>query len=462
MKLIPDSLFGRLVIILVVGMLAAQIATSSIWFDIRHRQALEIPARLVASRLADLIRVSARNPQQVDSLIQMLESPDLHLSLQERPSDQPTADDPATQPTVRLLNKVLREKIGHPESLRVLRLALVDHAGSPARLPALLSARPTVGLFLLELQLPDGRWLRVDAREAQGWSSKAPGDLVLDYVLRIYLLRILLVVLLALVAVRLAIRPLTQLTEAARKLGKNIQRPPLPLDGPLEVRRAAEAFNLMQQRLIASLAERTRFLAAVSHDLRSPITRMRLRTELLGATPIREHLRRDLEEMEQMVTSTLDFVASGEVNEQRLNIEINALLQSLQSDFQDLGVSIPIHGAAHAPLPGYARSLKRCVHNLLENAVRYGRQVDIAVLDDEQWLQIQVRDQGPGIPEALLQQVLEPFYRVDESRNAATGGFGLGLSIAHSVAQAHGGRLQLENRPEGGLQASLYLPRAVL
>jgi signal transduction histidine kinase len=459
-RLIPDSLFGRLVIILVVGMLAAQIATSSIWFDVRHRQALEIPARLVASHLAEIVRVAERSPQQADSLIEMLDGPNLRLSLGADPSPEQPSDEPRGAPTVRLLNKVLRERTGHEQNLRVLHLALLDRDEQPAGLPALLSARPTVGHFVIELRLPDGRWLRADAREEQGWSSQAPWYLVIDYVLRIYLLRILVVVLIALVAVRLALRPLSQLTEAAQELGRNIQRPPLPLKGPVEVRRAAAAFNLMQQRLIANIAERTRFLAAVSHDLRSPITRMRLRTELLADNPTKERLRSDLEDMEQMVTSTLDFVASGEVSEPKQSLDINALLQSLQSDFQDLGLEIPLSGSAHSPLPGYARSLKRCVQNLLENALRYaGSGVCMHIEDGPQALLIVISDDGPGIPEALLEQVLEPFFRVDASRNAQNGGVGLGLSIAHSVAQAHGGHLQLRNRPQGGLEALLRLSR---
>ena len=273
--------------------------------------------------------------------------------------------------------------------------------------------------------------------------------------MRIYLLRVLVLVLIALVAVRLAIRPLNALAKAAEALGRDIQRPPLSVDGPTEVRRAAQAFNAMQQRLIANIAERTRFLAAISHDLRSPITRLRLRTEMLEDNRTKERFRSDLEEMEQMVASTLDFVSSGEINEARQNIDINALLQSLQADLQDVGENVVIEGRAKHPLPGYARSLKRCVQNLLENAVRYGRDVTVRVEDQADSLTIIISDRGPGIPQAQLEQVMEPFYRVEGSRNAETGGYGLGLSIAHTIAKAHDGRLSLRNREGGGLEVEL-------
>jgi signal transduction histidine kinase len=461
-KLLPRSLFGRLVLILVSGMLAAQALTSSIWYDMRHGQVLEIPSRLIATRLADVVRSVQRDPQQAELLIKMLDAPGFHLTLSDQASRTPratSASDPATE---RLLNKVILEKTGAAQSLHLLRLSLVDADGNRAGLSTLLGSKPVVGQFLIDLHLPDGRWLQVDASEEQGWTSTSPMDLLFDYVMRIYLLRVVVLVIIALVAVRLAIRPLNALAKAAEALGRDIQRPPLAMDGPTEVRRAAQAFNAMQQRLIANIAERTRFLAAISHDLRSPITRLRLRTEMLDDNRTKERFRSDLEEMEHMVSSTLDFVSSGEINEKRQNIDINALLQSLQADLQDIGEVVTIEGRAKQPLPGYARSLKRCVQNLLENAVRYGSEVVVRVEDQAASLKIVICDRGPGIPQEQLEQVIEPFYRVEGSRNAETGGYGLGLSIAHTIASAHDGRLSLSNREGGGLEATLEFQRKTL
>ncbi|WP_017902794.1 ATP-binding protein [Pseudomonas asplenii] len=459
MKLWPGSLFGRLVLILVTGMLAAQILTSSIWYDVRHSQVLEIPSRLIATRLANIVRLSHLDPHRADSLIELIDSPNFRLTLSEQASGIPGRLSEKDQDTERLLNKVLSEKTGYSQTLRLLQVSVVDQQGQIAGLSTLFGARPAIGRFLIDLRLPDGRWLLVEASEEQGWTSTSPLDLLFDYVMRIYLLRIIVVVIIALLAVRLAIRPLNALAKAAEALGRDIRRPPLPLDGPTEVRRAAQAFNVMQQQLIASIAERTRFLAAISHDLRSPITRLRLRTELLEDNQVKERFRTDLEDMEHMVSSTLDFVSSGEVNEERQSIDINALLRSLQADLEDIGEPISVEGRAQRPLPGYARSLKRCVQNLLENAVRYGREVVVRIEDESQHLRIIIRDRGPGVPEALLEQVVEPFYRVEGSRNAKTGGYGLGLSIAHTIAAAHGGRMTLRNRQGGGLEVTLAFER---
>ncbi len=457
MKLIPRTLYGRLVIILVVGMLAAQVATSSIWYDVRHSQVLEIPTRLIAARLADIVRVSACDPQNITLLLSHLNTADFQLSELNEPLSAPQKLTPQDQATEDLLKNLINQKSGNQIPLRLLSLTLLDQQGKKAGVDTLFGSSPVTGQFSLELRLPDGRWLHVQAREDQGWTSLSPADVMLDYFWRIYLLRIIVLVIIALFAVRLAIRPLNELAQAAQALGNDIRRKPLEVKGPVEVRRAAEAFNAMQQRLQHSLAERTRFLAAVSHDLRSPITRLRLRTEMLDDEQQNQRFRKDLADMEGLVSTTLEFVSSGEINEARQNIDLNALLQSLQADMQDIGEHISLVGRATRPVSGYARSLKRCVQNLLENAVRYARDVQVIVEELPEQVVITVRDSGPGIAPQQLTQVLEPFYRLEVSRNSDTGGYGLGLSIAHTVATAHGGTLVLNNRPQGGLDAVLTL-----
>ena len=441
MTLLPRTLYGRLVVILVSGMLAAQVLTSSIWYDVRHSQVLEIPTRLIASRLADIVRVATTDPRRTGLLLQSLSTPAFNLELRNAPSAERaplTAQDRATES---LLRSLIDEKTATQTPLNLLNLTLLDNQGHKAGIDTLFGSSPAAGQFTLELRLADGRWLHVQAREDQGWTSLAPADVMIDYFLRIYLVRIIVVAIIVLLAVRLAVRPLNQLAQAAQALGQDIRRQPLPIKGPVEVQRAAQAFNLMQQRLLASLAERTRFLAAVSHDLRSPITRLRLRTEMLDNEPLKERFRKDLTDMEGLVSTTLDFVSSGEINEPRQSIDINALLQSLQADLQDVGEHITLTGRATRPLSGYARSLKRCVQNLLENAVRYARDVHVIVDEQPASLTITVRDSGPGIAPEQLIQVLEPFYRLESSRNSSTGGYGLGLSIAQTVAAAHGGTL---------------------
>ncbi len=457
MRLIPRTLYGRLVIILVAGMLAAQAATSSIWYDVRHSQVLEIPTRLIASRLADIVRVSKIDPHSTDLLLNSLNTPAFQLQLLNMPASVEPKLTPEDLAAENLLKNLINEKTGTQTPLRLLNLTLLDDQGQKAGVDTLFGARPVEGQFTLELRLADGRWLHVQALEDQGWTSQSPVDMMLDYFWRIYLVRIIVLVFIALFAVRLAIRPLNELALAAQALGQDIGRQPLHVKGPAEVRRAAEAFNLMQQRLLDSLAERTRFLAAVSHDLRSPITRLRLRTEMLDDEQQKQRFRKDLTDMEGLVSTTLDFVSSGEINEARQLIDINALLQSVQADLEDIGEHVTLVGRATRPVSGYARSLKRCVQNLLENAVRYACDVHVIIDEQPEHLTITVRDNGPGIAPEQLTHVLEPFYRLEASRNSATGGYGLGLSIAQTVAVAHGGTLELRNRAQGGLDALLTL-----
>ena len=457
MRLIPRTLYGRLVIILVAGMLAAQAATSSIWYDVRHSQVLEIPTRLIASRLADIVRVSKIDPHSTDLLLNSLNTPAFQLQLLNTPASVEPKLTPEDLAAENLLKNLINEKTGTQTPLRLLNLTLLDDQGQKAGVDTLFGARPVEGQFTLELRLADGRWLHVQALEDQGWTSQSPVDMMLDYFWRIYLVRIIVLVFIALFAVRLAIRPLNELALAAQALGQDIGRQPLHVKGPAEVRRAAEAFNLMQQRLLDSLAERTRFLAAVSHDLRSPITRLRLRTEMLDDEQQKQRFRKDLTDMEGLVSTTLDFVSSGEINEAQQLIDINALLQSVQADLEDIGEHVTLVGRATRPVSGYARSLKRCVQNLLENAVRYACDVHVIIDEQPEHLTITVRDNGPGIAPEQLTHVLEPFYRLEASRNSATGGYGLGLSIAQTVAVAHGGTLELRNRAQGGLDAVLTL-----
>ncbi|MBD9629149.1 ATP-binding protein [Pseudomonas sp. PDM19] len=456
MRLWPRTLFGRLVVILVGGMIAAQVLTGSIWYDVRHTQALEIPLRLAAARLTDLQHLHQRQPGNFTQALSALDRPGFEARLVDSADEPDGSFDPAAE---RLLRRAVHDQGGDSQGLRLLRVELHEGAGERSGLTGLFTGNGTKAHLLLEAPLDDGRWLRIAMIEGQGWSSQSTLDVALDYLLRLYLLRILVVVLLALLAVRLAIGPLDKLARAAEGLGQDIQRPPLPEEGPLEVRRAARAFNAMQQRLIHNLGERMRFLAAVSHDLRSPITRLRLRTEMLADETARQKMRKDLDDMEGMVTATLDFISGSDLDEARQNLDVNALLQSLQADFEEQGERVSLSGRALQPLAGYPLSLQRALLNLLENAIRYAGGAEVEVEDSAQALCIRVLDRGPGIAPEQLERVTEPFYRLEQSRNRSTGGYGLGLSIAQTIAAAHHGRLELRNREGGGLEATLLFDR---
>ncbi|WP_422832888.1 ATP-binding protein [Variovorax sp. HJSM1_2] len=255
--------------------------------------------------------------------------------------------------------------------------------------------------------------------------------------------------------------PIRRLVRAARALGDNIEGPPLPVDGTTECREASQVFNEMQARIRQQLADRDRFVAAVSHDLRTPLTRLRLRTESLEAEPLQRQFRQDIAEMEEMIRSTLDYLSGNAHAEPEVPLDVASLIDSMAEDLRDMGQSVQVAGTA-APLQAQVSALKRCIGNLVENAVRYGGSAEVSLHDEPAQLRIDVADRGPGLPEEELGKVLAPFYRVESSRNRNHGGVGLGLSIAHDIARRHGGQLLLRNREQGGLVASLVLPRVAV
>jgi signal transduction histidine kinase len=309
--------------------------------------------------------------------------------------------------------------------------------------------------FVVQAELRGGQWITFTyslPEELSDW----PWDLLAALVVLL-----LAVVVVSFVAVRWMTRPLSQLAAAAHELGKDIQRAPLAENGPTEVRRAARAFNTMQARLSRFVEERTRILAAISHDLKTPITRMRLRLEQVSDSAVRDKFERDLTEMQALVQGSLDFMRGMALREKTQRLDINALLESLRDDAEDMGQLVSIQGKAVAPYLGKPLALKRCLVNLVENAIRYGREASVDVRDGEAELQIVIADRGPGLPDDALEKVFEPFYRIEASRNPETGGTGLGLSIARNIARGHGGELRLENSTEEGkgLRAVLTLPR---
>jgi signal transduction histidine kinase len=300
----------------------------------------------------------------------------------------------------------------------------------------------------------------VDAFEGQHGAGTRCLTTITDYILRIYLLRMAILAAIALFAVRMAMQPLLRMIAAAEALGNNIDRPPLPTDGPVEVKQAAEAFT-MQARLLKGMRERSHFLASVSHDLRSPITRLRLRTETRLPDHLRDSFRRDLQEVESLIDATLSFIQDGSEMQNRVPLDLFPILDDLVQFMQEQGAEVALNGACQATMQGYPLSLKRCFQNLMENALRYAGMARVELEVDDHTVRVHVWDDGPGIPPEHLERMLEPFQRLEESRSAATGGFGLGLSIAANIVKAHGGTLELSNLRSGGLSVNVTLPRAL-
>lgn len=469
MRLFPRSLFARLVLVLLGGLIVAQLLSFAIHMQDRGELLLQASGVQSAQRVADIVRVlESQEPATRRKILRVLSSPALLVSLDGIPiSPSSQAGLPGNR--AEMFSMMIRRFLGDGWPIETIvadsaPTALIDPRGSGGAFPHAMHgpfngamhapAQPGFS-FVSQVRLHDGTVVTFDARQS-GEAAGLPFRMLLS-------LAVLLaaVVVLSLVAVRWVTRPLNALADAADELGRNIHRPPMEESGPLEVARAARAFNTMQIRLTAYLRERTSVLAAMSHDLKTPVTRLRLRAELLGDPPLRRKFTGDLEEMEAMVAATLDFLRGTAGSEAAQPVDMMALLESLQADLSEVGSQIRIEGQVVRPYTGQPTALKRCVRNLLENAVKYGQASSVVVDDNDDRLQILVRDEGPGIPEAELERVFDPFYRVEGSRSRDSGGTGLGLTIAKSIAESHGGRLALLNRPAGGLEARLTLPRTL-
>ncbi|MBV9523773.1 MAG: HAMP domain-containing histidine kinase, partial [Alphaproteobacteria bacterium] len=253
------------------------------------------------------------------------------------------------------------------------------------------------------------------------------------------------------------VRALRRLADAAENFGKGRNVAHFKLEGAAEIRQAAAAFLVMRDRILRQIGQRTEMLAGVSHDLRTPLTRMKLALALLGEGLAIDELKSDVAEMEKMVTGYLDF-ARGEGTEAAVETDLSVLLEEVAATARRGGVSLSLAAPAEYPLLLRRNAMKRCIGNLLSNARRHGSHVWLTALPSRNGIDILIDDDGPGIPPEKREMVFRPFFRLDRSRNVATGGVGLGLTIARDVARGHGGELTLEGSPQGGLRARLHLP----
>lgn len=264
--------------------------------------------------------------------------------------------------------------------------------------------------------------------------------------------------LLAYVVSRIATRPLRALATAADALGYELDRPPLPVSGPSEVQRATIAFNAMVARIRHHIDERTNMLAAIAHDLQTPLTRLRLRLEKVDDAQLREKLVDDLAHMQTTITDGLELVRSMAAPETWQSVDLDSLLDSVCSDASDTGADVTLSGALGMVLKARPNAIRRCLTNLLDNAVKYGGYARVAVARRADTAVVTITDGGPGIPAEQLEAVFAPFYRVETSRSRDTGGTGLGLTIARNLIEQNGGALRLRNLPERGLEATIELP----
>ena len=312
--------------------------------------------------------------------------------------------------------------------------------------------RPKVKDLELAAQLSDGRWLYGRSLSPQLSPFAA------RYTTLMLVVALVLVVLVVYWQMRRIVRPLRELRHGAEDLGRGKAIKPLPETGPGDVRKAVTAFNLMSDRLQRFVDERMRLLAALSHDLRTPITTMRLRVELMADSDEKQKLLASLDEMQAMSEATLDFVRGSGDKEPSSSINVTALVTSLCDDLREIGLGVAVTDGPDQLLECRPLSLTRALRNVIQNAVDYGGEAQVSLTGDDLQALIEVRDQGPGIPPQEMERVFEPFYRLESSRSRETGGIGLGLAIARQIISAHGGSIRLQNT-NPGLKVTIELPK---
>lgn len=434
------SLFGRLGVILFCGLAAAH-ALTLFWVFFERAQLgrsmmLAYMGRDIASSVAILDRVP---PAERAAWLPRIARQDYRYILASAASLQTSAPKDESD-----LARVVRESVAAVVGVsRVGRQASVQ--------PTERGERIEMGLVLDDGSHVTLQWDRPRMRISTATAS-------------LLALQLLVLGLVTWLAVRAAVRPLKRLADAADGLDLNRSAQALEETGPVEVARAAYAFNAMRVRIADHLAERLRILAAVSHDLQTPITRMRLRVEMLAHGPARDKLQSDLTDLQALVEDGVAYARSAQANgETARATDLNALLDALVCDYVDAGHSVQLLGVAPVPWLVRPLALKRLMTNLLDNAVKFAGGAEL-VMEQAQAdsIDIVVRDNGPGIAESELQAVMQPFYRIELSRNRDSGGAGLGLAIAQELAGALDATLSLTNRPCGGLEARLRLSFAGL
>ncbi|HEY8025608.1 MAG TPA: ATP-binding protein [Burkholderiaceae bacterium] len=500
-KLLPRTLYGQLLVALCLGLIAAQAAGIWLTLNDRARFGEGLLGAFAAQRIAGVITIlDQAEPSERARLVHSLNVPPTHVSLDEAWENaadhnddaksfverlQQELDRPVAIQVVSIKRAEMHRQLPPPagmdrsregEKPGVAQQAVVSDAPNPAAAnPASAAppnAQPAPGggpedrranrrlhmnapvLFVVgQARLTDGTV--VTFRH----SLPQPG---LDWPMKLLGLLAILGVSVALLsgwAVRRLTKPLASLADAATGLAQNLDRPPLPETGPLEVSQAARAFNSMQRELKRYLETRAQALAAVSHDLRMPITRLRLRLERLEEGELRTKMDNDLSEMDGMIGNTLEFLRAGSITEKASKVDLNTLIESVIEDMTAIGATIRQSGTASAPVAARPMALRRCLTNLLDNARRYGGgQIDVSVTELSHTIEIKIDDRGPGVPESDLERVFEPYVRVEISRAKHTGGTGLGLAIARAIAKSHGGDVRLQNRTGGGISAILTLP----
>lgn len=308
-------------------------------------------------------------------------------------------------------------------------------------------------LFSTSIQLDDKRWLNMVLYDRQLFPSYA--RLALNSLLSVSLIASLIVTF----SIKRLTRPLKELASRARELGVGEEVKAVSERGPEDLKETIEAFNSMQYRLQNLITHRTRSLAAMSHDLRTPLTSLRLEAEFISDDEVHSRIVKKLDEMEHITQATLSFAKQDSWSEKRREVDLTALIDCLCQDLMDIGLAIECEISGQIFYPCRPVALNRAFSNLIENGVKYGESVSVHLTEGKDVIEVVISDHGPGIPETQQQRLFEPFERLDESRNQVSGGVGLGLTIALTIIRGHGGDIRFKNRSDSGLDVIVELPK---
>ncbi|PFH08327.1 signal transduction histidine kinase [Collimonas sp. PA-H2] len=438
------SVANRVFLILLAGILVAVGSTGWLADSERRKNFKEWYESRIADRIEQIvISIDNVGPDTRSIVLQTSEKFGLESSLVNE--TEPTVNDNPS------LTSAIKSKLGSERRVTVVKQ-------KDCKLRERTGPRHFDECQAVYVALKDGAVLKVKLRvmrEPGAPGGRPPG---MPFPSLYFALFMVLIAVLAFVVAKMTARPIQLLANAAGELGSDIDRPPLDESGPTEVRQAATAFNAMQARIKRQIQHRTHMLAAITHDLQTPLTRLRLRLEKVGDGELRQKLLEDLAVMQSMVREGLDLARSMDSAEAMQKLDIDSLLDSVCADAVDARQDVTLEGRTRASIVAQPNALRRCLINLVDNATKYGRYARLQVGREGADIVIRIRDGGVGIPAELLERVFDPFFRLETSRSRDTGGTGLGLTIARNIAENHRATLQLRNHPAGGLEVTLRLP----
>ena len=431
MRLIPDRIATRMAATIILSLIATQVINGLVYFAIIGSPDPEFAGRVLLERFAAIARIIDRAaPEDRPHFVAVLAQPPMQLALETGPPKQ----EPTRSRALDHARQEIQRALEDPDRNVLIFKGTRDNSESGSAW----------------VELSNGGWLSVTVADLP---VPGPGRLAL----RLALVAIV-VAPISFWAARKLSAPLAAFAEAAEKLGIDSGAPPLREQGPRELRTATRAFNRMQERLKRFIDDRTRMLAAMSHDLRTPLTRLRLRAEFVEDPEQQQKMLAELDEMTAMIDGTLAFAREDAKREDARRLDLGELVASVCDDAADANEDVTFEPAPRCEIFGRPIALRRAIANVVDNAIKYagGARVRVAARGAE--FAVEIDDDGPGIPEHERERVFAPFYRIETSRSRETGGTGLGLAVARSIVHAHGGDIRLAGRAGGGLRVTIFVP----